>query len=175
VCAPALGEPLTSTGQLAVDGFQVVFGDDMESSFIAKKGDLDNPLVHMIVKNTPANGVLYYLRGTVGPLKSAIPEESYVEIRPVGNSVQVKNVELEDWELEDWGPMGFCKSIRPLEDTVPVLPPSWAETMPRILPSSFRSTRHVAVHKPRIVGVVASTSRSQVRQDTAGDCQSRSS
>ena len=155
VCAPGLGEPLTSTGQLAVDGYQVVFGDDSESSFIALKGELDKPLVHMIVKNTSTDSVLYYLQGTVGPLENSIPEESYVEIKSVGNSVQVKNVQMEDWELEDWGPMGFCKSIRPLEDAIPVGPPGWEETLPRILPSASgaRGTSRTRTQVPGSCGI----------------------
>ena len=137
VCAPELFEPLTSTGQLCVDGYQVVFGDDSESSFIARKGELDKPLVHMIVKTTLADGILYFLRGTVGPLEEECVKGSLVQVKSVANSVHVRNVDLEDWEVEDYGPTGFCKSIRPIDPVKEVLPPSWEETLPRIMPSAF--------------------------------------
>ena len=55
---PGLNGPLLSAGALAKGGYQLVFGDDDASSFLAKKGALDQPLIHFEVQDKPGGGVL---------------------------------------------------------------------------------------------------------------------
>jgi len=59
---PEMEMNLLSVGQVARQGYQIVFGDSVETSYVAEKGKLDTPLCHFNLQKTQNDGVLYLLR-----------------------------------------------------------------------------------------------------------------